>query len=178
MKHIQSCLWSNFRSLPSVYSSDFSRHDSDSQQPPLLWAKLLSIHICVCLRKISSAVQSKTWPSVYLQRKRLFGCCWFWRRHQHHRSISSKQSILCSSFSLCPVSLSCQISIAQYLEKATLVTWKIWCLLAITTTALKVSRGKKKDKNHGNRSEKVNATMKGQKGPTLRWEESWTDLKH
>lgn len=42
---------------------------TDSHQPPLSRVKLPSIHICVCFRKTSSAVQSKTWLSVYLQRK-------------------------------------------------------------------------------------------------------------
>lgn len=176
MKHIQSCLWSNFRSLPSVYSSDFSRHDSDSHQPPLPWVKLPSIHICVCFRKISSVSRAKLGPR-FISREKDFFVCWFWRRHHPHRPISSKQNILCFPFSLSSFSPSCQISIAQCLEKAILVTWKIWCLLGITITALNVNREKKKIKNHGNRSDKVNATTKGQKGPTLRWEKSWTDLK-
>lgn len=71
MKHIQSCLWSNFRTLPSVYSSDFSRHDWFTPASSLPSEAALHSHLCL-LQENHSAVQSKTWLSVYLQRKKPF----------------------------------------------------------------------------------------------------------
>lgn len=86
--------------------------------------------------------------SQFISRENDLFCCWFWKRHHPHRPISSKQNILCFSFSLFSLFSppSCQISIAWCLEKATLVIWKIGCLLGITITVLNVSREKKKKK--------------------------------